>query len=282
MITLLTDFGLADHYVAAMKGVILSICPAVVLADITHGVAPYAVLEAAYTLSQVWACFPPGTIHVVVVDPGVGSSRRPLLAEAGGHYFIAPDNGVLTMVFDAVPGVTVRHITSVCYFRHPVSSTFHGRDIFAPVAAHLASGIAPEEFGELLEQPVLLELAKPVRIAKNHWKGVVLKIDHFGNIITNFDVATFHRASTRPFEVTLAGHPVRQFHPSYSAQTSDQPFVVSGSSGFLEVSVREGDAAARLGVSAGSPVSIRWIPPVSVGSRQYPLDIDEPQVPRCL
>jgi S-adenosyl-L-methionine hydrolase (adenosine-forming) len=134
IITLLTDFGTADHYAAAMKGVMMCICPDAHLLDISHLVTPFAIPEAAYTLAQSWRLFPKGTIHVVVVDPGVGSARRPILAEAGGHLFVAPDNGVLSMVLGAVPEYTVREITASEYFRQPVSQTFHGRDIFAPVA----------------------------------------------------------------------------------------------------------------------------------------------------
>src|SRR5580698_5609718 len=138
VITLLTDFGSADHYVGAMKGILLSICPDAQLVDISHEITPYAIAEAAFTLAQAWTCFPEGTVHLIVVDPGVGSARRPILAEAGGHYFVAPDNGVLTMLFASTAKHNAREITTARYFRKPVSQTFHGRDIFAPVAARLA------------------------------------------------------------------------------------------------------------------------------------------------
>ena len=134
-----------------MKGVILGICPEARLVDISHEVTPYAITEAAYTLAQAWRCFPSGTIHLIVVDPGVGSARRPIVVEAAGHYFVAPDNGVLSMLYDAVPAHAVREISASDFFRQPVSRTFHGRDIFAPTAAHLATGVDPAEFGQIIE-----------------------------------------------------------------------------------------------------------------------------------
>src|SRR5579863_1874272 len=161
VITLLTDFGSADHYAGAMKGVMLGICPDAQLVDISHEIAPYAITEAALTLSLAWTCFPEGTVHLVVVDPGVGSARRPIAVAAAGHYFVAPDNGVLTILYDAVGVREVREITASRYFRRPVSRTFHGRDIFAPVAAHLANGLAPAEFGDAIEDYVQLGFAKP-------------------------------------------------------------------------------------------------------------------------
>src|SRR5215469_3727889 len=137
IITLLTDFGSSDHYVGAMKGAILSLCPDARLIDITHEIRPYDITGAAFTLSQAWSCFPKGTVHLIVVDPGVGGTRRALIAEAEGHLFVAPDNGILSLVS---PAIAAREITEDQFFRKPVSQTFHGRDIFAPVAAHLAMG----------------------------------------------------------------------------------------------------------------------------------------------
>jgi S-adenosyl-L-methionine hydrolase (adenosine-forming) len=152
IITLTTDFGLSDHFVGVMKGVILGIQPAAQLIDISHGVQPYDIADGAFTIAQAYGYFPKKTIHIVVVDPGVGSARRPLLAEMAGQYFVAPDNGVLSMVFGretaAGKQCRVRHITNEGYFVHPVSRTFHGRDVFSPVAAHLAAGITPAQFGK--------------------------------------------------------------------------------------------------------------------------------------
>ncbi len=141
VITFLTDFGLADHYVAAMKGVVLGICPGAGMVDISHEIPAYGIVQGAWTLSQAWPYFPKGTIHVAVVDPGVGSSRRPIAVEAGGHLFVAPDNGLLTMVLRAQPEYRAYEITEPEFMRPTVSQTFHGRDIFAPAAAHLANGL---------------------------------------------------------------------------------------------------------------------------------------------
>jgi S-adenosylmethionine hydrolase len=259
IVTLLTDFGLSDHYVAAMKGVILSLCPALHLVDISHEVQPYSILEGAYTLAQAWLYFPPGTIHVVVVDPGVGSARRPILAEAGGSFFVCPDNGVLTMALKTWPRRTVRHITSERFFRHPVSATFHGRDVFGPVAAHLARGVAPEEFGPQIDDFIQLAAALPHPIDRQLWSGVVLKVDRFGNIITNFDWETFQFVARGPFELETGAGRTSRFCNHYNSEKPGEPFVVRGSSGFLEVSLNQANAAEWFGVTAGAPALLRTL-----------------------
>ncbi len=165
LITLMTDFGLRDHYVAAMKGVILSICPDARLIDVTHEVGSYEIAEAGFLLSQTWPYYPKKTVHVVVIDPGVGSMRRPILAEVEGQRFVAPDNGVLTPVLTR-EGCKVRHITSQQYFREAVSQTFHGRDIFAPVAAHLAAGVTAAKFGPTIDNYLRLTIDRPSRTAR--------------------------------------------------------------------------------------------------------------------
>jgi S-adenosylmethionine hydrolase len=256
IVTLLTDFGTADHYAAAMKGVMMCICPDARFLDISHEVTPFAVAEAAYTLAQSWRLFPKGTIHLVVVDPGVGSARKPILAEAGGHFFVAPDNGVLSMVLDAVPQHTIREITASEYFRQPVSQTFHGRDIFAPVAAHLAAGVPPEKFGEVIDDAVRLGFGKPVQIAENNWTGMILKIDWFGNIVTSFHAEQFAWVATQPFELRVGSGAVRRFCANYASAQSEEPFVIAGSGGYLEISANEGNAAKVLGVSLGASVQL--------------------------
>ena len=205
VITLLTDFGSADHYTGAMKGVILGICPDAQLVDISHEITPYAIAEAAFTLSQAWTCFPAGTVHIVVVDPGVGSARRPILVEAASHHFVAPDNGVLTMLYDAVPAHEVREITASRYFRQPVSRTFHGRDVFAPVAAYLANGLAAAEMGDPIGDYLRLGFSSPARTGEKTWAGTILKADHFGNLITNFDSKTWQRLAVDAFEMRIGG-----------------------------------------------------------------------------
>ena len=252
IITLLTDFGLSDHYVGAMKGVMLSICPNAHLVDITHEVRPYAILDAAFTLAQACKYFPEGAIHLVVVDPGVGSSRRPLIAESHGHRFVAPDNGVLSLIGE----LRAWEIRDERFFRTPVSQTFHGRDIFAPVAAHLASGAGPPDFGPEIADPVCLPELEPVLIGAGEWRGTVLRIDRYGNVITNFASARFLSTGDSPvlsFQTTR----VSQYQPTYSTSPPHQPVLIAGSSGYLEVSINKGDAASLLGISPGCIVLLK-------------------------
>jgi S-adenosyl-L-methionine hydrolase (adenosine-forming) len=260
VISLLTDFGASDHYVGVMKGVILGICPAAHLVDITHEIEPYAISEAAYTLAQAWRYFPDGTIHLVVVDPGVGSSRRPILvttsAEAGGHLFVAPDNGVLTLLLDTAPIRKVREITVSRYFHQPVSQTFHGRDIFAPVAAHLASGVPPGRFGKAIENAVRLNFATPMTASRDKWTGTVLKIDRFGNLITNFRSENWRRLARQPFVLRAGKQRISRLAASYVEVMSDEVFLIEGSAGFLEISVNKGSAAALTGCITGSRLEL--------------------------
>jgi len=261
VITLLTDFGSSDHYVGAMKGVLLGICPEAQLVDISHEIAPYAIAEAAFTLSQAWQCFPEGTVHLVVVDPGVGSARRPLLVEAAGHRFVAPDNGVLSMLYDAVPAHEVREITASRYFRQPVSRTFHGRDIFAPVAAGLANGangLAPMEIGMPITDYQRLSFAKPAQTGPKTWSGTILKVDRFGNLITNFPSETWQRLMTEPFEVKVGSRLLlSRMASNYAEMPADEVFVIAGSAGFLEVSVNRGSAAKEVGAASGDTLELR-------------------------
>ena len=258
VITLLTDFGMADHYVAAMKGVILGIRPDVQLVDISHEIAPFAISEAAYTLAHAWSCFPHGTVHLVVVDPGVGSSRRPILADVDGHFFVAPDNGVLTMVFDAVPGYEVREILADRYFRHPVSRTFHGRDIFAPVAAHVATGEPALNFGPAIDDWIRLPFVTPIRSGPDTWQGQVLKIDRFGNIITSFASKNFGEIAGRSFELHVGRGVTCQYFANYAASPDSGVFVIHGSTGYIEISANQQSAANLLGVTPGAPVQLRY------------------------
>jgi len=259
VITLLTDFGTADHYAGAMKGVMLGICPNAQLVDISHEIVPYAVAEAAFTLAQAWRCFPEGTVHLVVVDPGVGSARRPLVAEAAGHRFVAPDNGVLTMLYDAVPAHEVREITASRYFRQPVSRTFHGRDIFAPVAAHLASGLAAAEVGKQIEDYLRFDFAKPVCTKPKTWVGTILKVDRFGNLVTNFDSEGWVRLAAEPFEMRVGRHLVTRMASHYAEANTGELFVIEGSAGFLEVSLNRGRAAETAGARSGDMLELRLL-----------------------
>ena len=257
VITLLTDFGTTDHYVGAMKGVILGICPQILMVDISHEVTPFGIAEGAYTLAQAWYCFPKGTVHLVVVDPGVGSNRRPILASVDGHKFIAPDNGVLGMVLAKAKNAAVREITTESYFRQPVSGTFHGRDVFAPVAAHVARGVPETRFGKPVADYFRPAFAMPKRTARRVWAGTVLKIDRFGNVITNLESGAFP-LDDGAFSLQLGMQTVSRFTTTYAAASPGIPLVIPGSSGYLEVSLKEASAARELGVNAGSPIELKF------------------------
>jgi S-adenosyl-L-methionine hydrolase (adenosine-forming) len=255
LITFTTDFGLSDHFAAVMKGVVLSLAPDARLVDITHDVTPFEVAEAAYTLAQSHRYFPEKTIHVVVVDPGVGTTRRPLLAEMAGQYFVAPDNGVLSMILSREKS-KVRHITNAKYMLHPVSRTFHGRDVFAPVAAHLANGVPPSRFGKLIDDHLRLALDRPTRTGKRVWTGAVLKVDRFGNLITNLHVDDFPQIATRPFELNVGLEKIERLSLTFTECQPGVAFAIVGSSGYIEVAVNQGSAARTLGCAAGSPVEL--------------------------
>ncbi len=252
LITLLTDFGSADHYVAAMKGVMLGICPEAQFVDISHEVGAYAVTEAAWMLGQAMPCFPGGTIHLVVVDPGVGGSRRALVAEAGGQRFAGPDNGVLTQVLDA--GSKVHEIDDRRFFREPVSATFHGRDIFAPVAAHLAQGRRPEDFGTPVHDWKLIDTLRPQQNADGSIEGVVIKVDRFGNLITNFDSALLATPRNPDWRIEVGPHAINRVCGTFSGAARGEVFAIAGSAGVVELAMNQESAAAELGARSGTPV----------------------------
>ena len=254
-ITLTTDFGATDHFAGTMKGVILGIHPAAHIVDISHEVQAFEIPDGAFTIAQAYRYFPKRTIHVVVVDPGVGSTRRPLLAEMAGQFFIAPDNGVLSIIF-AREKPKVRHITCDRFFLHPVSRTFHGRDVFAPVAAHLASGVPPARFGKLVDDYLQLTFHRPTQTGKNAWAGSVLKVDRFGNLITNLHLDDFPNLQTRPFRLLAGRQPITRLALTFTDCSPGELFVVVGSSGYLEVATNQGSAAKILGCGAGSPVEL--------------------------
>jgi S-adenosyl-L-methionine hydrolase (adenosine-forming) len=252
ILTLTTDFGASDHYVGTMKGVILGICPPAQIVDICHDVTPFEVTEGAYSIAQSYRYFPQKTVHVVVVDPGVGTKRRPILVEAAGQYFIGPDNGVLSMVY-AQEKHRVRLIANDRYFHKPVSATFHGRDIFAPVAAHVAAGVAPSRMGKLIQDYLRPDFAKPQRNIEGAWTGRVLKIDRFGNIVTNFHSSDFPDA---PLTLTIGRHKIATLAQTYAEAPPGKPFLIVGSSGYLEVSIDQGSAAQKLGCRLGQTIGL--------------------------
>jgi S-adenosylmethionine hydrolase len=255
LITLTTDFGLGDHFVGVMKGVIAGIAPAARVIDICHDIAPYNITEAAFTIAAAWRYFPKRTIHVVVVDPGVGSARRPILAEAGGHIFIAPDNGVLSMVFDRTPH-QVRVISNPKFMRRAISRTFHGRDVFAPAAAHLVKGVRPAQFGKRIHDFVRMDLAAIVRLSASAWRGSILKADRFGNLITSFAAEHFPGITSQPFEMRVGREKIRRVALHYAETDRGELFVIAGSSGYLEIAANQASAAATLGCGTGAAVEL--------------------------
>jgi S-adenosyl-L-methionine hydrolase (adenosine-forming) len=255
ILTLTTDFGLADHFAGVMKGVILGICPGARIVDITHECRPYDVSEAAFTVAQSYRHFPPKTVHVVVVDPGVGTLRRPILVEAAGQFFVGPDNGVFAFILSSEKH-KVRAVTNAKYFLKSVSQTFHGRDVFAPVAAHLAKGVPPARMGKLIEDYLRPHSLKPERTARRGWTGLILKVDRFGNLITNFLASEFPRVLEGPFEMAVGLQRVGRLATNYEQFGLGELFTIVGSSGYLEISAGQAPAAKILGVAAGAPIEL--------------------------
>lgn len=257
IITLTTDFGLADHYVGTMKGVILDRCPEAQLVDITHEVPPYSIYSGAYSIDQAARYFPPGTVHLVVVDPGVGTSRRGLCVEALDQLFIAPDNGVLSLVIQRGGQARARELANRDLWLEPVSSTFHGRDIFAPVAAALASGAAkPEDTGPIVTSIQMLAGLELRELEAGVWEGKVLSIDHFGNVITNFRSAEMGRIATAPFAIEAGTQSIKTFCKTFGEAMPGVCFAYFGSSGYVELGMNQQSAAKLLGVSPGDAVRV--------------------------
>jgi S-adenosyl-L-methionine hydrolase (adenosine-forming) len=261
IITLLSDFGTEDYFVGAMKGVILSRSPKAVVVDITHAIPRQDVQAAAYTLSAAYSYFPTGSIHLAVVDPGVGSDRRPVLIEAAAHLFVGPDNGLFSLVLDQIPTARIRHLTNAAYFLPNPSSTFHGRDIFAPVAAALAEGVSPEDLGPTIEDPIQFKTLRCEPAVEGGLLGRIVHIDHFGNCVTNVPWAGLPpRSAAHPFYLRVKEFEIRKLARSYSEGGSEPgtPFLIYGSAGFLEISVQSNSAAAQLKIRVGDPVRLLW------------------------
>jgi S-adenosylmethionine hydrolase len=206
-------------------------------------------------IAQAWRYFPRKTIHVVVVDPGVGSARRPILCEAGGQYFVAPDNGVLSMIYAAAPH-TVRVISNAKLMRREISRTFHGRDVFAPAAAHLARGVAPTEYGKRVKDFICGLEGSPEQVAQNIWAGAILKVDRFGNLITNLRVDQFSDVKTRPIELRVGLQRVHRLALTYSEAAIGEVFAIVGSSGYIEIAANQASAAQTLGCGVGASVEL--------------------------
>jgi S-adenosylmethionine hydrolase len=253
VITLLTDFGTYGPYSGAMKGVILGINPNAVVVDITHDIAPMAVEEAAFVLDSACRYFPAGTVHVVVVDPGVGTDRALLAVKAGQHIFLAPDNGVLGLVFERHPDACVYRITNRKYARDSVSKTFHGRDILAPAAAHVSLGVSPASLGEPF--PLFKKgRGQKATAVGNRIEGRIVFIDRFGNGIT--DIGQELLKGREAIRVDVEGMAMKRFVGSYGDACPDEPVALIGSGDTLEISVNGGNARDRIGFKVGTLVKV--------------------------
>lgn len=254
-ITLLTDFGLQDTYVGQMKGVIAGIAPAVNVIDLTHAIRPQHILHGAVALVDAVEAFPAGTIHIAIVDPGVGSDRRGIAAEIGPWRFVGPDNGLFTGVLERWPLHRAISLTNPQSFRPTVSHTFHGRDVFAPVAAHWATGRSMEEFGDAITEPLIrLDWPRPV-IAANRMIGQVLMIDHYGNLITN--ILADQLPALTAVRIKAGGQIIGPVSRCY-AEHVGEPLALIGSSGRLEIAVGDGSAAERLQLGIGDSIEVTW------------------------
>ncbi len=258
IITLTTDFGLTDTYVGTLKGVLLSINPRCSIVDITHDIAPQNIMGGAFALRAACGYFPEGTVHLAVVDPGVGSSRRPVIVETEKYFFVGPDNGIFSFFLSGEEAKSVHEITDPSYFLPSPGSTFHGRDIFAPAAAHLSKGTPAACFGGMAKDPVKLKIPEPIITGDKEAEGEIIHIDRFGNLVTNLShtlLASLSAAGAVQAEVR--GRPVRRLLSTYSEAEAGELFCLTGSSGFMEISVRNKSARDATGAAKGDRVRLK-------------------------
>ena len=259
IVTLTTDFGTSDHFVGTIKGVILNINPSAQVVDICNSVNSYDLLDGAITISQAYNYYPANTIHMVVVDPGVGTARRPILVNTGKHLFVAPDNGVLSLIYEREERCLVRHISAEHYFLQPVSNTFHGRDVFAAAAGYLSKGVEPQKMGDEITDYVRFAAPKPKPGGDKLIKGVIIKVDKFGNLITNFtahDVPQLLAESPKPFKILIGKSEVTKLRTAYAQGTPGEVFAILGSMGYLEIATNRGSAARTIGAEKGTEVGV--------------------------
>ena len=259
LVTLTTDFGVNDHFVGTMKGVILNINPHAQIIDICNNIQSFDVLDGALSIAQAAPYFPSDALHVVIVDPGVGTQRRPILAVNEKQVFLAPDNGVLSLVYERSERLSVRHVTAEHYFLQPLSQTFHGRDIFAACAGWLSKGVEINKFGDEISDFVRFAAPKPKPISDNSFKGVVLKTDKFGNLITNItpkDIPQLFEHTPRPFRIVVGKAEVTKMKTAYAQATPGELFAILGSMGYLEISANRAAANRLSGADKGSDVSV--------------------------
>jgi S-adenosylmethionine hydrolase len=273
VITLLTDFGLQDEYVGVMKGVILSINSGVQVVDITHGLTRHDVVQAALVVKSAFRYFPINANHVIVVDPGVGGKRKAICCKKDGHFFLAPDNGALSLVIQDGDVDELRAISNEAYFLKPVSNTFHGRDIFAPVAAHLSKGLDVARLGPkiTLSDMVTLDLPAPFLSARHELVGKILSIDAFGNLVTNIDQETFmrfgHGQGLEDVVITLGRSKIQGVSTSYDAVKTGFPLAVFGSRKLLEIAVNQMDARTHFEARVGQTIRVKLPLPKDGASR---------------
>ncbi len=295
IITLLTDFGTQDYFVAAMKGVILSANPNARIVDITHEIPPQDIQAGAFNLLAVYRNFPAGTIHAGVVDPGVGSERRAIIIECAEQFFVGPDNGLFSFVVQREGKCRTHQVTNEKFFRHPVSNTFHGRDIFAPVAAALSNGTEPGEFGPLIDTIVELESLRPRQSTDGRIEGAIIHIDRFGNCITNFTREHLGSDNADALQININGRQITSYRQFFSQAAAvevimseppavvggpkseragppatagdsdkkaveDELFMFLGSAGFIEIAARNASAASILNVQRGQPIVVNKRP----------------------
>jgi S-adenosyl-L-methionine hydrolase (adenosine-forming) len=260
LITLLTDFGTRDVYVASLKGVILSLNPEVNLVDLSHEVDPQDIRAGALMLAEAAAAFPPGAIHLAVVDPGVGSRRRALAARCRGHYWVGPDNGLFHLIFRRAPDLAVVSLENPAYFRPRVSATFHGRDIFAPVAAHLSLGVGLDDLGPRVTDPVSLTIAEP-EFGPEVIRGEIVYVDRFGNLVSNLPAEELtSRLAGRGWRLQVKSLTLRTLARTYADAAPGEFLALAGSHGCLEIACAMDHAAARLHAGVGLAIEIRLAP----------------------
>lgn len=260
LVTLLTDFGTRDYFVGAMKGAILSVNPSAKIVDITHDSPAHNISAAAFTLLAAHSTFPKDTIHVCVVDPGVGSERRAILAVTENYFFLAPDNGVLSLIYDQEPGAQVFHVTNNRFFRVPLSTTFHGRDIFAPLAGAVSRGVLPFELGEEIKDFVRYQKHEVLQIDRRTVQGEIVHIDHFGNCITNLTREDLPPDFTGDNVILAVNNREITKVQTYFAEAKEDGaavFMIFGSAGFLEIAAFQNSAAKLLGAKVREPVLLK-------------------------
>ena len=263
IITLTTDFGAADHYVGAVKAAILSVSTSISIVDITHEIPQHDITEAGWILRNAFSMFPSRTVHVAVADPGVGTARRPIVVSAQNHIFVGPDNGIFSFLYDSDPPARVHAITATHYMRSQVSDTFHARDIFGPMAAHLARGADAENVGELIEDFVRLDLPRPIVTPEGLVRATVAHVDRFGNVILNVTQAAISAlmARTGASAIVAMVNGVRVTHlcKTYGEGSGSAPFVLFNSSDFLEIACNQARAVDLLKVRRGDPVDLTMV-----------------------